>query len=32
MERQRDPVAGHPWDQMMGRSKYVRRTSVEHVF
>ena len=27
-----DPVAGRPWNQMMGRSKDVRRTSVKHVF
>ena len=25
-------VAGRPWDQMMGRSKYARGTSVKHVF
>ena len=25
-------VAGRPWDQMMGRSKYARETSVKHVF
>ena len=25
-------VAGLPWDQMMGRSKYARGTSVKHVF
>ena len=30
--RLRDPVAGRPWDQMMGRSKDVRGTSVKHVF
>ena len=27
----RDPVAGRPWDQMMGRSRDVRGTSVKHV-
>ena len=26
-----DQVAGRPWDQTMGRSKYVRRTSVSTV-
>ena len=25
-------VAGRPWDQMMGRSKYVRGTPVKHVY
>ena len=25
-------VAGLPWDQMMGHSKYARGTSVKHVF
>ena len=30
--RLRDLVAGRPWDQMMGRSKDVRGTSVKHVF
>ena len=30
--RLRDPVAGLPWDQMMGRSKDVRGTSVKYVF
>ena len=30
--RLRDPVAGRPWDQMMGRSKDVRGTSVKYVF
>ena len=30
--RLRDPVAGRPWDQMMGRSKDVRGTPVKHVF
>ena len=30
--RPRDPVAGRPWDQMTGRSKDVRGTSVKHVF
>ena len=28
----RDPVVGSPWDQMMGRSKDVRETSVKYVF
>ena len=28
----RDPVVGRSWDQMMGRSKDVRGTSVKHVF
>ena len=31
-ERLRDPVAGRPWDQMMGCSKDFRGTSVKHVF
>ena len=30
--RLRDPVAGRPRDQMMGRSGDVRRTSVIYVF
>ena len=30
--RQRDPVAGRLRDQMMERSREVRRTSVKHVF
>ena len=30
--RLRDPVAGRPWDQMMGRSKDVCGTTVKHVF
>ena len=30
-KRLRDPVAGRPWDQMMGRSRDVRGTSVKHV-
>ena len=30
--RLRDPVARPPWDQMMGRSKDIRGTSVKHVF
>ena len=32
MGRLRDPVAGHPGDQMMGRSGYVRGTLVIHSF
>ena len=28
----RDAVVGRSWDQMMGRSKDVRGTSVKHVF
>ena len=32
MGRLRDPVAERPWDQMMGRSKDVRETSVKHIF
>ena len=28
----RDPVAGRPWDQMMGRSTGVGEASVKHVF
>ena len=32
MGRLRDPVAGHPGDQMMGRSGDVPGTSVIHVF
>ena len=31
-ERLWDPVAGRPWDQMMGRSGDVRRTLVIYVF
>ena len=30
--RLRDPIVGRPWDQMMGRSGDVRRTSVIYVF
>ena len=30
--RPRDPIAGHPLDQMMGRSGDVRRASVIYVF
>ena len=30
--RLRDPVAGRSWNQMMGRSKDVRGTSVKYVF
>ena len=32
MGRLQDPVAESPWDQMMGRSKDVRRTSIKHIF
>ena len=32
MGRLRDPFAGRPWDQMVGRSKDVRGTSVKHAF
>ena len=32
MGRLRDPIAGRPGDQMMGRSKDVRGTSLKHVF
>ena len=32
MGRLWDPVAGCPWNQMMGRSKNVRQTSVKHLF
>ena len=28
----RDPVAGHPGEQMMGRSGYVPGTLVIHIF
>ena len=30
--RLRDPIAGCPWDQMMGRSRDVRGTSVKRIF
>ena len=30
--RLRDPVAGRPWDQMMGCSKDIRGTLVKYVF
>ena len=30
--RLRDLIAGRPFDQMMGRSRDVRGTSVRHVF
>ena len=30
--RPKDPVGGRPWDQMMGRSMDVYRTSAKHVF
>ena len=32
MRRLRDPIAGRPGDQMMGRSGDVHRTSVIYVF